>query len=496
MLIESCDSGKLRDIFFGLYGACGFLFLLVLALPLIFFDNTLTAISATFFILAVTLLGYKREFRENPFSISLCFFTLLFLEVPLVFIVASGSNYIIGQSVGPLPFSQIYYFDNLYLGIFYLLACWVSIWLALSFSKSKQIDLPMFYFKKINSLYLFGVGIITAFVTLDENAGLITKKFLGEERSFSIIPFLFSDQAYLLLAGTIFIFKNSKIAINYNKNNLYLSLIFILFVIVNFYAGSKAAPLVVFIVLLLCPFGLSIDYRCAQVFIIKPRYIFIIAILSPALYMMAHSARLLYAGGVDPTIDLLIRELFYIDWSNIFELLNGIIYRLAWGGLDQFLLVFHSFILNSYEISTALNLITYVAKNFINLIAPGTPFIDAYAPSSQLFYVVIAKANLMSDFDAVSLVKSLNTQPYTLFGFFTILFGVFAPLFLFIFIRILSKIYFWFDNIFIKIIIQYFFITSLSLFGAEIVAANCINLLISIFFLFYATNFFSYLSAR
>lgn len=211
---------------------------------------------------------------------------------------------------------------------------------------------------------------------------------------------------------------------------------------------------------------------------------------------MAHAARLLQANGVAPNIDLLIGELVAYNLNDIFDLLNGIGYRLAWGGLDQFLLVFHSFILNSYEMSTALNLITYAAKNFINLIAPGTPFIDAYAPSSQLFYSVIDKANLISDFDAVSLVKSLNTQPYTLFGFFTILFGAFAPLFLFILMRIFNKIYFGIDNIFIKIIMQYFFINSLSLFGAEIVAANCINLLISIFFLYQLTRFFSNFSTR
>lgn len=496
MLIESCDSGKLRDIFFGLYRACGFIFLLILAVPLIFFDNILTAISAVFFILVVTLLSYNRQFKENPFSISLCFFTILFLEVPLVFIVASGSNYIIGQSVGPLPFSQIYYFDNLYLGIFYLLVCWVSIWLALSFSKPKHINSPFFLFEKINSLYLFGFGVFTAFVTMDAHDGFMSKKIFGEERSFSIISFLFSDQAYLLMAGAIFIYKGSKICRDYNKINIYLSLIFILFIIVNFYAGSKAAPLVVIIVFLLCPLGLSIDYKFKKVFFIKPRYIFIIAILSPFLYMMADAVRLSHASVVAPNIGLLIEELFDYNLNNIFDLLNRISYRLAWGGLDQFLLIFHSFILNSYDISTSLNLINYCAKNFINLIFPGTPFIDAYAPSSQLFYFVIARADLISDYDGMSLVKSLNTQPYTLFGFLTILFGIFAPLFLFIFIGIFNKIYTWFDNIFIKITMQYFFINSLSLFGAEIVAANCINLLISIFFLYNFMRLFSNFSTR
>ncbi len=436
MLFDLCSLEELRKIFFRLYHALGFLFLLIISALLFFFENTLISITAALFILVVTISGFNRKFRENQFSISFCFFTILFLEIPLLFIVITGENYIIGQSVGPLPYSQTEYFDNLYLGIFYLLLCWISIWLALLLSKPSNVELPLQFFQKINSSTLLLIGLITALITFDEAIGFISKNFLEEERSFSIAAFLFSDQAYLLLTGAVLIFKQSNKASNSKNNNLYLSLVFIIFAIVNFSAGSKAAPLVVFIVLILCPLGLSTGFKDMQAFVFKNQYILLIIILSPLLYFMAHLTRLSYSSGVYPNLDLLFGIISDYNPSAIYDLFGAIGYRLAWGGLDQFLLLFHSFILNSYDISTSLNLLSYIAKNFINLVSPGTPFMEAYAPSSQLFYSVIAKNELISNFDKISLVKSLSTQPYTLFGFFVVIFGIFAPLFLFIFIRI------------------------------------------------------------
>lgn len=491
MIFVSCDSQKLRNIFFWCYRIAGLLAFLLVAASLFFGDSPLTSLAAVTFISVVTLLSFCNGFKGNPFSISFCVFTFLFLEAPLVFLIISEKDYMIGQSVGPLPFSQIEYSDNYYLGILYLLVCWVSIWMALSFSRFKKIDFPI-YFTQKNNFPLLALGLVTAVITLDDSIKFISKKTIGEEKYFSIIPTLFSDQAYLLLAGALLLLKNSVVNSNVNRNNFYLSLIFIIFVYINFSAGSKAAPLTVFIMLVLCPFGILCQIEGARAVSMKFRYILLALIISPILFLMSNVARLSYATDVNPGMTYLFNVVSEFSGDELFTGFGSIAYRLAWGGFDQYLLIFHSFIVNSYDIDTAMNLAQYILKGFINLILPGVPFMEAYAPSSQIFYLVIAKTDLISNYDQISLVSSLNTQPYSLFGFFIIFFGIFAPLALFFFVRYYCNIYNRSDSIIVKLMLQYFFIGMMGLFGAEVLVANTINIFFAVLFIFSITSFFSF----
>jgi hypothetical protein len=152
-----------------------------------------------------------------------------------------------------------------------------------------------------------------------------------------------------------------------------------------------------------------------------------------------------------------------------------------------------SFAVNSYDPLTAQEFMAYLSKNTLNLVLPGTPFPESYAPSSQLFEQVIEKNLVGGEVDAESLIKALNTQPYTVFGIFIILFGPTSPVFLFVFTFGYIFIYNKFNDVFVKILMLYFFWGVMTSFGFETVIGNSVRMYLSIFFMYFLINIFSYL---
>lgn len=135
--------------------------------------------------------------------------------------------------------------------------------------------------------------------------------------------------------------------------------------------------------------------------------------------------------------------------------------------------------------------VIYLAKNSLNLLLPGTPFQEAYAPSSQLFHFVIGGQTMNGDIDTRSLILSYNTQPYTLFGVFAIIFGLMAPFFLYFFVFIIVFIYNKIHNPIMKISILYFFSAAMSSFGFEVVLGTSALLFVSISIMYFLMKSFS-----
>ena len=93
------------------------------------------------------------------------------------------------------------------------------------------------------------------------------------------------------------------------------------------------------------------------------------------------------------------------------------------------MMLYESFILPTEMISTRFEYLTYVVKNTINLVLPGTIFPETYGPSSNLFEELIAGEPLDGRHENFAdLWRSLNTQPLTIFGLPIILSAMFAPL--------------------------------------------------------------------
>jgi hypothetical protein len=73
---------------------------------------------------------------------------------------------------------------------------------------------------------------------------------------------------------------------------------------------------------------------------------------------------------------------------------------------------------------------TYTSKSLFNLLLPGTPFEDCYAPSSSLLEPLL-EGNRVYEFarqDRSEYLRFLNSQPSTIFGLMTLAMGWFAPI--------------------------------------------------------------------
>jgi len=92
---------------------------------------------------------------------------------------------------------------------------------------------------------------------------------------------------------------------------------------------------------------------------------------------------------------------------------------------------------------------------------------------------------LNGQFTEAYMLSSINTQPYTIFGIFTILFGQLSPVVIFLYHALLSLIFSLTKNFILRLTIIYFFITAMSSFGIEIAIGYAYHIIISLFFMFF-----------
>jgi hypothetical protein len=148
--------------------------------------------------------------------------------------------------------------------------------------------------------------------------------------------------------------------------------------------------------------------------------------------------------------------------------------------VDRYILLFYSFVHDTYDGSFARAFVVYVVKNFINLALPGTPFHEAYEQSSNLFSTALFKRALENDLTRTELLRSLNTQAYTLFGVMMIVSGVLAPVLLFGFSFGVARGYSFARNAVVRIAVLVFFMGAIASYGPEVVAAESGHVLVTV----------------
>jgi len=219
-------------------------------------------------------------------------------------------------------------------------------------------------------------------------------------------------------------------------------------------------------------------------------------LLAPLLFYFALVQRLNLSAGIPLDLSTFLAPLSEVDTSVIYDIINQILYRLSWGGVDRFSLIVQSFSTNAFDYDYAREFFNYLAKNTLNLLLPGTPFPESYAPSSQLFSQVIHKGDMSGEIDTEVLIRALNTQPYTIFGVLVIMFGFAAPIVLYLstfaYIFVFNKT----SNTFIKITLIYFFWVALSSFGLEVCIGNSVHLFVSILLMYFLIKVFSLFRMR
>jgi hypothetical protein len=489
MLFKIYKSNSITRYFFNCYLWGGFFLFFLAFIGFFTGADILTIIGGCSFILATTLLSLNKKFRKSPFSIFFCFYTFLYFNIPSVFILFEGSSYVYGGSVNYVPFAQSVYKESLPSSFFYLLICWVAIWLAIISVKITQRQIKEKIFQSVSLKAILFLGIIVFIVSWNDIQNITAVRIEEAERLNSLITFIFFDYAYLIMAGLILFFKSNEInyIVNLRRINLLMSVIFVGFIVLFFEAGAKSAPLSIFTWFILFPIAFFRVYSHARLPFLNIKAIVIILLFTIPLYYFAvlKRANLSYGTAFDLSSYLAAAQMFEVNV--IYEIFYQILYRFSQGGLDQFILIFQSFIIYAFDLETASKFVTYLGKNTLNLILPGTPFPEAYLPSSQLFHEVIEK-NLVGSggiVDIKTLLNSLNTQPYTIFGVFIIIFGMFAPVFLYLFSLAVIFVFGMFHNIWIKSTILYFFVGTITCYGFDVTVGNSAHFFVSSWIMYF-----------
>lgn len=500
MLFKTYNAGGVTRVFFRGYFFGSVFLSLVSLYGFISGAGVLSTLSGFMYLLVVSLLSLSNRFRRNGFSILLCIFTLLYINIPTAFILFEGSDYIFGDGLASIPFEQSDYQQALPFGFLYLTILWIALWLGIVSAGSNKKKIEQTYFSPIGTKPILLLGLAVLVITWIDNQALADVRLGGAEKLTSVLAFIFFDHAYLVMSGLIIFFKLNEPSYSFHprarKITSLLFTLFIAFTALSFLSGSKGAILVIFMLLLMLPFCFFCAHPRATVSFPPLKFIAMLVLLAPALFYFALIQRVSLASGVAPDLSSLLDGLSGFEASMVYGLFKQILYRLSWGGIDRFLLIVQSFCIDTFDSETSRKFITYISQNTLNLLLPGTPFPEAYAPSSQLYPQVIHKNLVAGEIDTNSLINSFNTQPYTIFGVFIIIFGFAAPAFIYVvtfaYIYTFNKI----DNAFIKLTMLYFFTGALSSYGIEAVLGNSVHLFVSILIMYSGLKIYSQLLVR
>jgi hypothetical protein len=481
------SSNKITRLFFRLF-FFGNMFLGIIALyGFISGAGIAATISGFTHLVIVSMLSLNHRFRNNPLAIAFCFYYFLFFSVPVFFVLLTGGEYEFGYGLGVVPFGQKDYQESFAGALFILNFFWVAVWMALISIKPNT--------KSINEhrCQIFGVGnilflgLLVLGISFIGNQEFIDARLNGRAKNESLLLFMFFDHAYLVLASILLYFLVNKGQLNNRRFFLNIKwahvLIFIFFVIFFFNAGSKGAILVVFILFLLYPLYLSRVYNDSK--ILFPSFMFVLSssLIAPVMFYIASLFRNDVALGLQTAS--VVSYIQFLDLNALLETLKLIAYRLSAGGLDRYLLILQSFPIDSFDFGFSKDFATYLAKSFLNLVLPGSPFPESYLPTSQLFPDIINKIELNGASSKAQLIKSMNTQPFTLFGLMILLFGPFSLLFTHLLTVLFYFIFNKFKNLTIKLFIIYLFSASLASFGFEVALANSLHFVVSMLFMYF-----------
>lgn len=455
--------------------------------------GVIATLAGCMFILVASLLSCNKSFRRSGFAVLFCFFTFLYFNIPIAFILFEGSDYIFGDGLVSIPFAQSDYQESLPLGFLYLSVLWIAVWLGIICAGGQLGKMRQMRFSSTKLMHILLLGIVASFVTWVDSQSTFDIRLKGLEKVNSLLTFVFFDHAYLIMTGCILFFKLNEPGhqANQQKINGLLLIIFGAFASIYFLAGVKGAFLSVALPLLLVPYSYFRQYPGAQVSFPSIKVLIVLLLMAPPLFYFALIQRITLGSNIAPDFNTLMVGLSKFDSGVAYDVSKQIFYRLSWGGIDRFLLIFQSFSISSFDFDVTVKFINYLFKNALNLILPGTPFPESYAPSSQLFPDVIHKKIMVGSIETNELILAFNTQRFTIFGIFIIIFGFFAPFFLWLltygFIVVFNRI----DNVFVKVTMVYMFSGFLTSSGFEVVIGDSFHLLVSILLMYFCINLFS-----
>jgi len=419
---------------------------ILLAIVSIFIINPIELKILSFLTNIIIAYTFKiRFFKKIPVYLFLGFNTILYFQVPIVYVSTMNELHAFDTHL-LMPKSDSFYNNYIFTAcIVYLITYFILI-LGLGFGNKIKIKPISFFsnvFNKTKTInYLLILAIIAFFINFIDLQSIFESKILNQEKKENFFKLIFNDRFFSILFCVIFYrFPPSK-----NSKKFYLSIVFLFFLLM-IYAGSKAAILLIFLFFFLVP--VCVYYNSdVKIYWPSKKMLLFFVVIAPLLFLFSMAYRIIINTPVVQEL-LSFSSLSLLASSFEFAELCNLIFSRFSVTLNNYIAIYSSFF-DFESLAYRLTFLEYTFKGTLNLLLPGTPYPESYVPSSQLLNNVLSMQQLEPSLDKVSLLVQANTQPYTLFGWLTILFGPLSIFISFFFGFLSSILYNFIHSDFIK----------------------------------------------
>jgi hypothetical protein len=450
----------------------------------VFGDFTALALSALVLTAVSGCINRWHRYRRSPFALVASVSTCVYFVLPAVFIAISGDGYQFGEGLASVPRDVADYAHSAPLAIAYLAVLLLTLAASLALSAGRREPKASTLLRNLRPDMPIGVLAIVVLVLAQlSNDALLLIRATGSSTVESLWGFIFFDHAYLMLLPVVVSLRllrrgsTRQLIINWQ-----FALILILFLLqATIGSTSKGFILTLFVLSFVMPLSYLQSSRTVLCLMPSRLTIAVGLIGSVWVYFLAQALRVAIFTGGSLSVGTILGAAFSSEaQGSLGSMLAVIGYRVA-TSLDRYILLFDTHLYGGHSGTYALQFAEYLGKNFLNLVLPGTPFPEAYAPSSNLMPAVLSSGLLMGDSSKAQLLLSLNTQPYTLFGVAIVLCGAFAPIAVFAAGAVLGLMYRLIHNVPVRLALIYLFNAAVHSYGIEVVLANAIHLGLSMF---------------
>lgn len=424
----------------------------------------------------------RSRYRRSPFALIASVTICVYFVLPAVFMAVLGSGYQFGEGLASMPRENADYARSAPFAIAYLAVLLFALAAGLSIVVGRQEPSPARLVGSLHADMPVGLLAIVVLVLAQlSNDALLLTRATGASTAESLWGFIFFDHAYLMLLPVVVsrrLLRPGPVRrLIVNWQFAFILLLFMLQATIG--STSKGFILTLFLLSFVMP--LSYLQSSRSVLFLMPSRLTLVAgiVASVWIFFVAQALRVIAFTGGTVSLATLASAVFSGEaQGSLGSMLVTIGYRVA-TGLDRYVLLFTAHAGGAYSSDYALQFAQYLGKNLLNLVLPGTPFLDAYAPSSNLMPAVLSSSPLVGEASKAELLLSLNTQPYTLFGVLVLLCGPLAPLAAFTAGGLLALVYRLTRHVALRLGLVYLFNAALHAYGIEVVVANAVHLVVS-----------------
>ena len=474
------------------YNSLYYLSLLLAFLSFILIPVTQNAL-LSFFINIFLAFSFKtKKITEIPAYFLLSLNSILYIQIPVLFILSKDINYNFELHT-LMPKDSLFYFTYSFSSILIFFTSYLFLVCGLFIGnkiKLNSLKVSISHFNKSSTLNVILILVLVAssIIYFDMSSSALAKATEAEKKE-NFFALLLNDKMMpILISMLLYRFRESKKVLK-----IFLFTVSI-YMFLNLYGGSKAAILLIFIFFFLVP--LSVLYNSDKKIIWPSNKLILLGfICAPVLYLLSFLYRSVSIIAVNyeivqvalgfSSLPLIYEGLKTFDYMTLIDL---ILNRFS-VSLNNYIIIFSEFF-NFSDFSYRLEYLDYAYKGLINLILPGTPFPDSYIPTSQLFNQVVNKEPLSSGLGRVSFLRQANTQPYSLFGFFTIISGPLSIFVSFIFGFMFSIVYKIIDSDFLKALLIMSLFAFMQVYSIEGQIQFTLFLLVPAFMVYIIIRFF------